>query len=371
MNEKMLKAEFEHEYCYGEIPFREVFNENEKLKAHLFNEFCKAEFIPKIRLYRRKYYTDEEYNVGMKEANDKIPVSISRNVVVAGSFTSLTDFECHLNEIECEFYELIIKEKLQTKYYLPNINKTNIVFKLEKVESVMTNIRKYVLSNEKDIFEYAESQGETIIRCLDELNMPELKNAVLHNIVNNDRNNEFELNNIIASIMQKNITTDDNVGIRWEKLKNKLNNILTKQVEPIERNDLQKTAIFAKNDLDFYIEEKNMPRQTNRTKHQISNKSITDYFKFNPKNTNYITDYLTELQSIFDLTGKTIFGAVCLALYEEELHKKDSIKTFSKFIDILAKHFNVDPPKDKHKNKYVGKKNELKSKFAILERVLY
>jgi predicted transposase YbfD/YdcC len=90
---------------------------------------------------------------------------------------------------------------------------------------------------------------------------------------------------------------------------------------------------------------------------QLNKTPITDYFKYKPK-TNVITDYLNELKTIFDFTEKLTLGGVCLALFERNLHKKE-VKTFSKFINILADYWGVKLPKDKRKNKYEKKKNEL------------
>ena len=98
------------------------------------------------------------------------------------------------------------------------------------------------------------------------------------------------------------------------------------------------------------------------------NESIKGYFKYKT-NENYIIDYLTELKSIFDFTEKLTFGGVCLALYERNLHKKD-IKSFTKFMEILANYWNIELPKDKRKNKYKNKKSELIYQYAILNREL-
>jgi len=104
-------------------------------------------------------------------------------------------------------------------------------------------------------------------------------------------------------------------------------------------------------------------------KPQQSDKSITDYFKYNP-NPNHITGYLEEIRSAIPLTKKITIGAVCLALYEKKMHRKDEINTFCKFVEVLTGYWQVEPPKDKHKNKYENEKNELKQRFAILERSL-
>lgn len=109
-------------------------------------------------------------------------------------------------------------------------------------------------------------------------------------------------------------------------------------------------------------------RKINTDKSQ-QNKSIRDYFKYNKANENYITDYLSELKNIFDFTEKLTFGGVCLALFERNLHKNE-IRTFSKFMGVLADYWKVELPKDKHKNKYKTKKDELIYKYAILNREL-
>ena len=97
-------------------------------------------------------------------------------------------------------------------------------------------------------------------------------------------------------------------------------------------------------------------------------KSIKDYFKFKLNEDN-ITNYLTELKTIFKFEEKLTFGGVCLALFERNLHKKD-VKAFSDFMIILAEYWEVELPKDKRKNKYKKKKDELVYQYAILNREL-
>ncbi|MDP4238622.1 MAG: hypothetical protein Q8904_04020 [Bacteroidota bacterium] len=107
--------------------------------------------------------------------------------------------------------------------------------------------------------------------------------------------------------------------------------------------------------------------QTNLTHEQ--RRDVIDkpkIYKHNPKNENYIHDYLNEIRTTFDLNKKITFGAVCLALLKNKIFNP-TVK-FNKLVFLLAEYWNIEPPADKHQNKYKEEMNILISKYEILER---
>jgi len=81
-----------------------------------------------------------------------------------------------------------------------------------------------------------------------------------------------------------------------------------------------------------------------------------------------MTEYLDDLDSFFHFESvkKMTFGAVCLAIYSKNIFNAQI--DFKTLVEILSKYWNIEPPKDKHPNKYKVKKNELIKKYEILER---
>ena len=95
---------------------------------------------------------------------------------------------------------------------------------------------------------------------------------------------------------------------------------------------------------------------------------IEGKYRFNSKNQSYMTDYLDDLDSFFHFESvkKMTFGAVCLAIYSKNIFNAQI--DFKTLVETLSKYWNIEPPKDKHPNKYKVKKNELIKKYEILER---
>ena len=130
---KYDRKEFDIEYANakhsGKIPFAEIFENNPICKEYLYDDFCKSEPKPNSRLYMRKYFTDEEVQKGLKEANDRIPIIENYNNSVPIAATSMfpTAFESKLSDIEREFRSLDYEGTLDKKYFLPFILETKIV----------------------------------------------------------------------------------------------------------------------------------------------------------------------------------------------------------------------------------------------------
>lgn len=91
-------------------------------------------------------------------------------------------------------------------------------------------------------------------------------------------------------------------------------------------------------------------------------------YRYNKNNPNYLHDYLGEIKESFDLTSKTEFGAVCLALHIRKLF--NPYINFKTLVEKLALYWDLEPPKDKRPNKYRRKKDEMILKYSILEKIL-
>ena len=126
-----------------------------------------------------------------------------------------------------------------------------------------------------------------------------------------------------------------------------------------DKNEFEEFMIFP---IQIISQQISQPKTNNDNEANTDNPQqlelIKGYFKFNRQNENYIIDYLTEIKTLFDFKVKLTFGGVCLALFEKNLHKKE-IKTFTKFMGILADYWKVELPKDKRKNKYEAEKKSL------------
>ena len=55
-----------------------------------------------------------------------------------------------------------------------------------------------------------------------------------------------------------------------------------------------------------------------------------------------------------------------MALLEKRIFKP-TVK-YKELVELLAKYWNIEPPKDKHPNKYRKEMNDLITKHEILER---
>lgn len=107
--------------------------------------------------------------------------------------------------------------------------------------------------------------------------------------------------------------------------------------------------------------------QTNLTDEQRRDVIDTPkIYKHNPKYENYIHDYLNEIRTSFNLNKKITFGAVCLALHTKKIFNQRV--NYNKLVELLAKYWNIEPPKDKHPNKYKKEMSVLINKHEILER---
>jgi len=89
-------------------------------------------------------------------------------------------------------------------------------------------------------------------------------------------------------------------------------------------------------------------------------------YKHNPKNENYLHDYLNEIRTSFDFNKKNTFGAVCLALLENKIFNP-TVK-YNKLVKKLAEYWNIEPLKDEHPSHYRKELKKLIMKYEILER---
>jgi len=103
----------------------------------------------------------------------------------------------------------------------------------------------------------------------------------------------------------------------------------------------------------------------------IDKTAIKGLYRFNRQNEDYIYEYLKKINETLKIQEKAKkgdFGAVCLILYNRKII---NCQTYSMLIDSLAKYWGIEPPKDKHPNKYKVKADSLKQKYYILERDPY
>lgn len=109
--------------------------------------------------------------------------------------------------------------------------------------------------------------------------------------------------------------------------------------------------------------------KTIQKKHIADKKAIDGFYNYRPGNEKYMSNYLDEIGEYFNIPTckKETIGAICYIIYKKRVFK---IRTFSEIVNILTRYWGVEPPKDKHPNKYKEKGLALQHANTILDRVL-
>lgn len=99
---------------------------------------------------------------------------------------------------------------------------------------------------------------------------------------------------------------------------------------------------------------------------------LEGHYKFSHVNSNYLFDYLDEVNKILRLSDaklckKKTLCAIFLILYESKVIT--NCKTFAQCVTILCQFFGRELPKDCRPNKYKNEVDMLKTKYIILERI--
>lgn len=235
-----VNENFLREFSSTNIPFKTIFEKNNLLKNELFEEFKLAPSKPSFSLYSRQYYTDEEYVIGIKEANDRLPKmsSSTDNIPLVASTVSLTPFEIHIQDLYNNFIKEISKGILSKDLFCNDIEAIPTIIILKKVDNTFDLLLKSTLNKE---IENTAIRAESILQSINELSSEYLKSIILHHLVNENTN--------IYLIIDKYYPNEAND--RWKAIKDEFNTIIRRfintqedsNIPPIKENCESKTIL--------------------------------------------------------------------------------------------------------------------------------
>ena len=363
------RKEFEIEYGlnHQEIPFANIFDDNPMCKEYLYNDFCNSEPCPNLRLYTRKYFTDEEVKRGIIEAGSKIPsYPHGDDRQLCASIIPLTEFESKFSGIENEFYSLVVKKKLDELYFFPSIIKTKIITVLCKVREIVDDICKEPVRNyQSNIFEYCKRRIDDIISELNKLQFPEIKRGVAESIINNDVN-------VNISFSEER----DVLNERWKSIKIEINHLLRKYIETLNLIDENENE-SGTNKLKISGEENtNEPQQYCIELDEETKNKVLEIFKFwnikgrttnNFKITKNIFKNITQ-DKFLEMAGKADFSEL-YNTYGFKHRTGQTVIVLSEIINIdewtkqALRNLNESCARNLKRNTHFDEYNELKLRF--------
>lgn len=173
------------------VPFLRYFQESKVLRKFLFEQYLKTKPKPDLQLYYKDYYSEKQWAEGLAADGRNFPVKTDRtDKNVTHKFLLISDFDRRTREIKRKFQELILKNKLPAKYYSHSIENTKLYEKLDLVFTRIGDFKKQAF--EQDDYDRIEVESfcKSIIRNLEETQIPELLEIVLEDFVQ-EQENEF------------------------------------------------------------------------------------------------------------------------------------------------------------------------------------
>jgi len=256
------------------VPFRDVFDNNPKCKNYLFEDFCSSVPRPNLRLFMRKYFSDEKIRLEFNKNEENISLHESQKIsnVTLPVYVSVPDFEIEYREKHKEFFRLVDEDKLARKYYLPFLPETKTLVTLSKVNSIVDAIKEkpFIIPND-DIQNYCKIQADEIIDILNSLQLPELKRGVIKSIINDNYNGLlfFEgMERTNGEIIRR--KDGDDATFIWNYMKESLNGLLKKEIassyERVRSEANKQIDAF----FDIFIPEHIVEEYRNELKHVLS-----------------------------------------------------------------------------------------------------
>lgn len=160
--DNVFALHFDREFEKANIPFNDIIKREYLFKNELFEQYTLAETKPCFDLYLANFYSQEELNKGFEEIDSQIPISYSKDIVMA-SFVATTSFENHGKNLYQEFIDKVIKKELPLKYYCHDIEKTEIVQALRRIDNEYKILQKSVFDEKTDKYKEAEIRANTVI----------------------------------------------------------------------------------------------------------------------------------------------------------------------------------------------------------------
>lgn len=169
------------------LPFIKLFQNHKELRNVLFNQYLKTDLNPDHSLYLNSFFTNQEIEKGLIEANNRIPIS---NIGIA-DFIPQTDFEVKYQRISMEFYSLSSKMKIREEFCKHSIKETSLIRKLEIADTTIRDFNLYVTKKkEYNSKEYAEAWAKNLIHKLESINNRLLTELILRDFIQKEKFNE-------------------------------------------------------------------------------------------------------------------------------------------------------------------------------------
>lgn len=182
--------DFIREFNKLKFPFYEMFVKDKTLKISLYNEFIQTDIKPNYNLFILNYFTQKEIITGIEEAHKNIPINKSNNLALVASFIISTNFENKWRELYSDFLNRVAKNELESKYYSFNLEKTETVELLKRIDINIIDFKKFVLKkyNPDNYFIEAKVFSESIVSSINKLKYENLRNRILEEILVDEQN---------------------------------------------------------------------------------------------------------------------------------------------------------------------------------------
>lgn len=164
-----------------EIPYVELFKNDEYLRNKLFEDYLKTELKPNVSLYAKSHFTDEEWNEGWDKRNDNIPPTTRTNNLVMAGLHEETEFIKKVNDLHTRCIDLHLKNQLPREFYTHYISDTTIFESLKEVKQRIDGFNNNFDTDNP--LEYAISFSQNLIDDLDSFGLPKLKKDILSEFV--------------------------------------------------------------------------------------------------------------------------------------------------------------------------------------------
>ncbi len=154
-------------------------------KNELFNQYYSTKKTPIFDLFLADFFCEDELNTGFKEMNRQVAPTLN-NTIVAANFYEFTPFEKRIKELNKEFTDKILKDKLPLKYYCHDIEKTIIVTTLKQINNEYEILKKSIFDEKTDKYKEAEIRADSIKKLSKRLN--EFSTYIINDLINNNEN---------------------------------------------------------------------------------------------------------------------------------------------------------------------------------------
>jgi hypothetical protein len=330
------------------IPYLDYFRNDKYLRKKLFAEYLLTEKKVDLNLFLSNYYSDNEWNKGFIEIHENLPRIESRSLsdvtIPCATFRQKTEFEKNISVLKDKFNHLVSEKELPEKYFSHSIIKTNISEKLKFVSQKIEDFKIFVLSeNFNNADKYAPIFADNIIKNLDGIGIPKLKNKVLNEFLNNQTNFNLDIAFHFKTLSTNESISKKEIERRYSELKMFADAYIRNYLEalPVQPKEMEDGIEFEK--IIFEIS-----KSENKFNKGIPMQVVIDHFKVFITSKNKNDEYY--------LTGDQLISFLkrCFLKDNNEPVQKinytsgekgDVIKRFYQFYDMACSQYFVNNPK--------------------------